>query len=98
MMIIMKIKTTFLRQPLFALGIVSLIILPGIALAKEANSPSENQGVVMAQGPGQEAGTKDKGARSDDNSLSSERRMRLQTINDVVRTHQTIQRVSFPRR
>jgi hypothetical protein len=95
---IMKIIITSLIRPLRVLGLLLLIILPGVALTKEENSSSDNQGIVMAQNPGQEAGTKDKDAHSDNNNPSSERRMRLQTINNVVRTQQTLQRVSLPRR
>ena len=98
MMKIMKLKTTFLRQPLFALGIGLLSIHSSVALTNEVNPSSDNPGVAMVQASVHEVDTKDKNARGNDDSLLSEHRMRLQTINNVVRTQQTLQRVSLPRR
>ena len=98
MMKIMKLKTTFLRQPLFALGIGLLSIHSSVALTNEVNPSSDNPGVAMVQASVHEVDTKDKNARGNDDSQLSEHRMRLQTINNVVRTQQTLQRVSLPRR
>ena len=60
MMKIMKLKTTFLRQPLFALGIGLLSIHSSVALTNEVNPSSDNPGVAMVQASVHEVDTKDK--------------------------------------
>ena len=93
----MKINIDLITMNLFVLGFFLLIIIPGKAFA--ADSIYDVAGVKQlsqTQTTGQEPG-KAVVTRSDDISLQAERRMRLQTVENIVRSQQTIRRSVSPR-
>ncbi len=90
----MKIKIDYIRKYAFALGFILLFINPNVALtADTVTHVEETEGTAWAQSTGDEVTAE---LRSDEISLQSTRRMRLQTIDDVIRSQQTSQRGNVP--
>jgi len=90
----MKIKIDHIRKYTFTLGFILFFINPSIALAADTVAHvEETEGTVWAQSTGEEVTAE---LRSDEISLQSTRRMRLQTIDDVMRSQQTSQRTNVP--
>ena len=105
----MKIKIDLSKKYVFALGFILFFINPSIALTADTVARVEKiEGTVWAQSTGKEAKKLEKdslinagdeittASRSDEVSLSSTRRARLQTINNIIRSQQSIQRISIP--
>ena len=105
----MKIKIDLTRKYVFALGFILFFINPGVALAADTvTHVEEMEGTAWAQSAGEEARKLEKGSlcnvgdevtaelRSDEFSLQSTRRMRLQTINNIMRSQQSNQRINVP--
>jgi hypothetical protein len=105
----MKIKIHHIRKYTFTLGFILFFINPSIALAADTVTHVEEiEGTAWAQSTGEEARKSDKGSlfnvgdevtaelRSNEISLQSTRRMRLQTIDNIVRSQQTSQRINIP--
>ena len=105
----MKIKIDHIRKYVFALGFILFFINPSVALtADTVTHVEEKEGTAWAQSAGEEARKLEKGSlfnagdevtaesRSDEISLQSTRRMNLQTINNIMRSQQSIQRINVP--
>ena len=105
----MKIKIDYIRKYAFTLGFILLFINPSVALTADTiTHVEEKEGTAWAQSTGEDARRLEKGPlfnvgdevtselRSDEISLQSTRRMRLQTIDDVIRSQQTSQRTNVP--
>jgi len=91
----MKIKIDLTRKYVFALGFILFFINPSVALAADAVTHEEEvEGLARAQSIGEEVATE---LGSDEFSLQSERRMRLQTVNNIMRSQQSNQRINVPR-
>ena len=105
----MKIKIDHSRKYVFALGFILFFINPSVALtADTVTHVEEIEGAAWVQSTGGEARKLEKGSlfnvgdevtaelRSDEFSLQSTRRMRLQTIDSVIRSQQSSQRINVP--
>ena len=94
----MKLNLDLITMNLFALGFfIMLFIIPGKTFAADSiydvtaatqvnriqNTDQESEQTVVA--------------RSDEDSLRAERRMRLQTVENITRSQQTIRRSVSPR-
>ena len=105
----MKRKINHVRKYAFALGFILFFINPSLALTADTDTHAEEtDGAAWLQSTGGEARKLEKGSlfnvgdevtaelRSDEFSLQSTRRMRLQTINNIMRSQQSIQRFNVP--
>jgi len=105
----MKIKIDLTRKYVFALGLILFFINPSVAFTADAVARVEAiEGTAWAQSAGEESRKLEKDSLinvgdevttesgSDEVSLSSTRRARLQTINNIIRSQQSIQRISIP--
>ena len=96
----MKIKIDLTRKYVFALGFILFFINPSVALTADTITHVEEiEGTVWAQSTeGSNVGDEVTAElRSDEFSLQSKRRMRLQTINNIMRSQQSNQRINVPR-
>ncbi len=90
----MKIKIDPIRKYTFTLGFILFFINPSIALAADTVAHvEETEGTAWTQSTGEEVTAE---LRSDEISLQSTRRMRLQTIDSVIRSQQSSQRINVP--
>ena len=105
----MKIKIDHIRKYAFALVSILFFINPSVALtADTVTHVKEKEGTAWAQSTGEEARKLEKDSlfnvgdevtaelRSDEISLQSTRRMRLQTIDNIMRSQQSSQRINVP--
>jgi len=105
----MKIKIDLSRKYVFALGFILFFINPSVALTADTVARVEAiEGTAWAQSAGEETRKLEKdslinagdevttASRSDEINLSSTRRARLQTINNIIRSQQSIQRINIP--
>jgi hypothetical protein len=95
----MKIKIDLTRKYVFALGFILFFINPGVALTADTITHVEEiEGTVWAQSTeGSNVGDEVTAElRSDEFSLQSTRHMRLQTIENIVRSQQSSQRINVP--
>jgi len=105
----MKIKIDLSRKYVFALGFILFFINPSVALTADTVARVEAiEGSAWAQSTREEARKLEEGSLinvgdevttasgSDEVSLLSTRRARLQTINNIIRSQQSIQRISIP--
>ena len=95
----MKIKIDHIRKYAFALGFILFFINPSVALtADTVTHVEETEGTDWAQRT--EGSNVDDEVtaelRSDEISLQSKRRMRLQTIDNIMRSQQSSQRINVP--
>jgi len=89
----MKTKIYLTRQCVLALGFILFFINPSVALAAEAVTHVEEiEGTTGAQSTEEDARKLE--ISSDEFSLQSERRMRLQTVNNITRSQQSNQRIN----
>lgn len=92
---IMKIK---LKNGFYAFGLVFLLSNPGILIA--ANSVAgvvETDRISVEQESVEVSGQNDEISRYEDDNLDSERRLRLMTIENLIRSQRIAQRTSLPR-
>ncbi len=105
----MKIKIDLTRKYVLALGFILFFINPSLALTADTDTHAEEtDGAAWLQSTGGEARKLEKGSlfnvggevtaelRSDEFSLQSARRMRLQAIKNIMRSQQSIQRINVP--
>ena len=95
----MKIKIDHIRKYAFALVSILFFINPSVALTAETvTHVKEKEGTAWAQRT--EGSNVDDEVtaelRSDEISLQSTRRMRLQTIDNIMRSQQSSQRINVP--
>ena len=95
----MNMNINRFKKYIFAIGFSLLCINPNAVLSAESViQVQDSKGATLAQGPSPESVNSFETDRPDDNSLQSERRFRLQTVDNVVRSQQSVQRISIPRR
>jgi hypothetical protein len=105
----MKIQIDLSRKYVFALGCILFYINPSVALtADPVANVEEIEVTAWAQSTGEGARKLEKGplinvddevttkSLSDEFSLPSTRRMHLQTINSIMHSQQSIQRINVP--
>jgi len=95
----MKIKIDLTRKYVFSLGFILFFINPSVALTADTITHVEEiEGTVWTQSTeGSNVGDEVTAElRSDEFSLQSIRRMRLQTIDNIVRSQQSSQRINVP--
>ncbi len=105
----MKIKIDYSRKYVFALGFILFFINPGVAFTADTVALMEAiEGTAWAQSAGEETRRVEEdslinvgdevttASRSDEVSVPSTRRMRLQTIDNIIRSQQSIQRINVP--
>ena len=89
----MKTKMYLTRQCVFALGFILFFINPSVALAADAVTHLEEiEGTAGAQSTGEDARKLE--ISSNEFSLQSKQRMRLQTVNNITRSQQSNQRIN----
>lgn len=91
----MKIK---LKNGFYAFGLVFLLSNPGILLA--ANSVAgvvESDRIAVEQDSVEVSGQNDEISRYEDNNLEADRRLRLMTIENLIRSQRVAQSTSLPR-
>ncbi len=90
----MKIKIDYIKKYVIAFGFILFFINPSIALAADTFAHvEETEGTAWTQSTGEEVTAE---LRSDEISLQSTRHMRLQTIDSVIRSQQSSQRINVP--
>jgi len=105
----MKIKIDHSRKYVFALGFILFFINPSVALTDDTVARvAAIEGTAWAQSTGEGTRKLEKdslinaddevttASGSDEVSLSSTRRVRLQTINNIIRSQQSIQWINIP--
>ncbi len=95
----MKIKIDHIRKCAFAFGFILFFINPSVALTADTDTHVEEiEGTVWAQRTeGSNVGDEVIAElRSNEFNLQSTRRMRLQTINNIMRSQQSNQRINVP--
>lgn len=90
----MKIR---LQSLLYILGISFLLVNSGGVLSAESEPVMHKvDSVSMEQDSGQISGNNDM-THTDDSSMQSERRLRLMTIDNLIRSQRVAQRTHLPR-
>ena len=94
----MKINLDLITFNILAIGLFLLFINPGTAIAADSiYDVAGTKQVTLTKSPAHETGQSQVVSRSDENGLQPERRMRLQTVENIVRSQQTIRRTVSPR-
>ena len=92
----MKTKIYLTRRCVFALGFILFFTNPSVALAADTVTyVEEMEGTTEAQNTGEDARRLE--ISSNEFSLQSKQRMRLQTVNNITRSQQSNQRINVPR-
>jgi len=105
----MKIKVNHFRKYVLVLGFILFFVNPNVAFAADTLALMEEiDETACTRSTGKESGTLDKdshtnvedkvttSSHSDEISQLLTRHARLQTINNIIRSQQSIQRLSIP--